>query len=109
MRARLPSSKSALLLVAVALIVSACGGGDDESGYLVQWMPPTQYGDGGAIVETDVIEYRLYVDQELVQRVEPHLTEYYLELPAGEWEITISAVVGDVESRMSVPLNVVIE
>ncbi len=109
MRTRHRSSESALLLVAVALIISACGGGDDENGELLQWMPPTQYDDGGALVDTDVTEYRLYVDQEMVRRIEPNLTEYFLELPPGEWEITISAVVGDIESRLSEPLNVVIE
>jgi hypothetical protein len=112
MRARHRSSESALLLVAVVLIISACGGGDDptnENGELLRWMPPTQYDDGGALVDTDVTEYRLYVDQEMVRRIEPNLTEYFLELPPGEWEITISAVVGDIESRLSEPFNVVIE
>ena len=112
MRARIPSAENAFLLVAVALIVSACGGGEDgtdESGVLLQWMPPSQFDDGGALVDTDVTEYRLYVDQQMVRRVEPNLTEYFLELPAGEWEITISAVVGDIESRLSEPLNVIID
>ena len=112
MRTRLPSTGRALLLIAVALIVSACGGGDDatnENGELLRWMPPTQYDDGGALVDTDVTEYRLYVDQEMVRRIEPNLTEYFLELPPGEWEITISAVVGDIESRLSEPFNVVID
>ena len=109
MRTRHRSSESTFLLVAVVLIISACGGGDDENGVLLQWMPPTQYDDGGALIDTGVTEYRLYVDQEMVRRIEPNLTEYFLELPAGEWEITISAVVGDIESRLSEPLNVVIE
>ena len=45
----------------------------------------------------------------MVRRVEPDLTEFFLELPAGEWEVTVSAVVGDIESRLSEPRNVVIE
>ncbi len=112
MRTRHRSSESALLLVAVVLVISACGGGDDatnENGELLRWMPPTQYDDGGALVDIDVTEYRLYVDQEMVRRIEPNVTEYFLELPPGEWEITISAVVGDIESRLSEPFNVVIE
>lgn len=112
MRTRIPSPQSALLLIAVALIVSACGRGEDEAdqnGVLLKWIPPSQYDDGGALADSAVTEYRLYVDQEMVRRVEPDLTEFFLELPAGEWEVTVSAVVGDIESRLSEPLNVVIE
>lgn len=112
MTVRIPLTKSALLLIAVALIVSACGRGKDEadpSGVLLKWMPPSRFDDGGALADNAVTEYRLYVDQEMVRRVEPDLTEFFLELPAGEWEVTVSAVVGDIESRLSEPLNVVIE
>lgn len=112
MRARIPLAACAFLLIAVALIVSACGRGEDEadpSGVLLEWMPPSQYDDGGALADNAVTEYRLYVDQEMVRRVEPDLTEFFLELPTGEWEITVSAVVDDIESRLSEPMNVVIE
>ena len=112
MRARIPSSERAFLLIAVALIVSACGRGQDgvdQSGVLLKWMPPSQYDDGGVLADNAVTEYRLYVDQEMVQRIEPNLTEFFLELPTGEWEITVSAVVGEIESRLSEPLSVVIE
>ncbi len=112
MRARIPSTENAYLLIAVALFVSACGEREseaDQSGVMLRWMPPSQYDDGGALADDAVTEYRLYVDQEMVRRIEPNLTEYFLELPAGEWEITVSAVVGDIESRLSEPLDVVIE
>lgn len=107
MRVRIPSTKSALLL-----IVFACGRAEDEAdqrGVLLKWMPPSQYDDGGVLSDSAVTEYRLYIDQEMVRRVEPELTEFFLELPAGEWEITVSAVVDEIESRLSEPLNVVIE
>ena len=103
---------TSILLTAVALILSACGaGGDgaDESGVTLKWVPPSQYTDGGALEDDAVTEYRLYVDQEMVRRLEPYLTEYFLPLPPGEWEVTVSSVVGDIESRLSEPLNVVIE
>ncbi len=112
MRARIPLAARAILLIAVALIVSGCSRDEEEadpSGVLLKWMPPSQYDDGGVLAENAVTEYRLYVDQEMVRRVEPHLTEFFLELPAGEWEITVSSVVGDIESRLSEPMNVVIE
>ncbi len=112
MRARIRLPRSISLLIVAALIVSACGRGEDEadpSGVLLEWMPPSQYDDGGALADNAVTEYRLYVDQEMVRRVEPDLTEFFLELPAGEWEITVSAVVDDIESRLSEPMNVVIE
>ena len=101
-----------VLPIAVALILSACGEGGNEAAehsVTLRWTPPSQYDDGSALADQAVSEYRLYVDQELVQRVEPNLTEYSLELPVGEWEVTISAVVGGVESRLSEPFNVVIE
>jgi len=72
-------------------------------------MAPAQYDDGGALPDNAVSEYRVYVNQDMVQRVDPQLTEYFLELPAGEWEVTISAVVDGVESRLSDPMSVVVE
>jgi len=76
---------------------------------MLRWMAPSQYDDGTAIPSNAVSEYRVYVDQDMVQRVDPQLTEYFLELPEGEWEVTISAVVDGIESRLSEPLNVVVE
>ena len=45
----------------------------------------------------------------MVQRIDPELTEHFLVLLAGEWQVTISAVVGGVESRLSDPLVVGVE
>jgi len=95
-----------LLLIASVLLISACS---DPSGVTLRWAPPSQFDDGGALPDNGVTEYRVYVNQEMVQQIEPHLTEYFLELPAGEWQVTISAVVGGIESRLSDPLDVVIE
>ena len=95
-----------IVITALALLVGAC---TEPSGVTLQWMPPSQYDDGGTLPEGAVTESLVYVDQEMVQRLEPHLTEYFLELPSGEWEVTISAVAGNVESRLSEPLSVVID
>jgi hypothetical protein len=95
-----------MALIAMALAVSACS---DPSGVTIQWSPPTQFDDGGALPDNGLTEYRVYVNQEMVQQIEPHLTEYFLELPSGEWQVTISAVVGGIESRLSDPLDVIIE
>ncbi len=95
-----------LLLIASVLAISACS---DPSGVALQWTPPSQFDDGGALPDNAVTEYRVYVNQDLVQQIEPHLTEYFLELPSGEWQVTVSAVVGGIESRLSDPLDVVIE
>ncbi len=100
------------LLMGLTLMAAACADRRDEpepGGVALEWVPPSQYDDGGALPEDAVTEYRVYVDQEMVQRLEPHITDYYLELPAGEWDVAISAVVGGVESRLSEQLNVVIE
>ena len=101
-----------ILLAGLLLALAACGGNVDEpdpSGVTLKWLAPSEYDDGGALPDNAVSEYRVYVDQDMVQRVEPELTEYFLELPAGEWEITISAVVDGVESRLSDSLSVVVE
>ena len=95
-----------LLLITSALVIAACS---DPSGVTLRWTPPSQFDDGGALPDNAVTEYRVYVNQDLVQQIEPHLTEYFLELPAGEWQVTVSAVVGGIESRLSDPLDVVID
>ena len=81
----------------------------DSEGVLLRWNPPSTYDDGGALPDAAVSEYRIYVDQQMVQRVEPELSEYFLELGPGAWAVTISAVVNGVESRLSEPLDVVVD
>ena len=66
-----------VLLIATALVISACS---NPSGVTLRWSPPSQFDDGGALPDNAVTEYRVYVNQEMVQQVEPHLTEYFLEL-----------------------------
>ena len=95
-----------LLLIASVLVISGCS---DPSGVTLRWTPPSQFDDGGALPDNAVTEYRVYVNQDLVQQIEPHLTEYFLELPSGEWQVTVSAVVDGIESRLSDPLDVVID
>ncbi len=95
-----------LLLIAALLAISACS---DPSGVTLRWTPPSQFDDGGALPDNAVTEYRVYVNQEMVQQIEPHLTEYFLELPTGEWQVTVSAVVDGIESRLSDSLDVVID
>jgi len=100
------------LLVATLLALSACSGDDEgpfEGGVTLRWMAPSQYDDGAPLPDDAVSEYRVYVEQDMVQRIDPELTEYFLELPAGEWEVTISAVVDGVESRLSDPIVVEVE
>jgi hypothetical protein len=101
-----------VLTVMVGTLISA-GCTQDEavepSGVLLEWLPPAEYDDGGELPAGIVTEYRIYVDQEMVQQVAPDATEYFLELPAGEWEVTISAVAEGIESRLSEPLTVVVE
>ena len=98
-----------LLLIASVLVISGCSDLSDPSGVTLRWAPPSQFDDGGALPDNAVTEYRVYVNQEMVQQIEPHLTEYFLELPTGEWQVTVSVVVGGIESRLSDPLDVVIE
>lgn len=105
---------SRLIPLLIVLFLSACAGEEDQTvadgdGVILHWMAPSQYDDGGPLPDGAVSEYRIYVDQEMVQRVDPELTEYFLELGSGEWEVTISAVVEGVESRLSDSLAVEIE
>ncbi|MGI9258892.1 MAG: hypothetical protein ACR2QQ_08655 [Gammaproteobacteria bacterium] len=111
-----PKRKSVLLVLVLAIVTGALisGGCTQEqtvepSGVLLEWLPPAEYDDGGNLPEDVVTEYRIYVDQEMVQQVAPDATEYFLELPAGEWEVTISAVADGIESRLSESLTVVVE
>ena len=68
-----------LIAVTTALLLSACAGEDDQAvtdgdGVMLRWMAPSQYDDGGPLPDGAVSEYRIYVDQEMVQRLEPDLT-----------------------------------
>jgi len=100
-----------LTVMTGAFTLGACSREEvvEPSGVLLEWLPPAEYDDGGELPDGIVTEYRIYVEQEMVQQVPPDTTEYFLELPAGEWEVTISAVADGVESRLSEPLSVVIE
>ncbi len=106
-----PTFLASLTLVVGTLILGGCSREEEvaPSGVLLEWLPPSEYDDGGQLPEGAVTEYRIYVDQEMVQQVTPDATEYFLELPAGEWEVTISAVVEGIESRLSDSLTVVVE
>ncbi len=97
--------------MAGALISAGCSQQEElePSGVLLEWLPPSEYDDGGNLPAGVVTEYRIYVDQEMVQQVAPDATEYFLELPAGEWQVTISAVAEGIESRLSDPITVVVE
>jgi hypothetical protein len=102
----------ALILVAAALALAGCTNEidvPDRQGVQLRWESPSEYDDGVELAADAVVEYRIYVDQEMVQRIDQGITEYFLELPAGEWVVTISSVVNGVESRMSDALDVVIE
>jgi hypothetical protein len=101
-----------LLLVAAATFLAGCANEEDvpdRQGVQLRWESPSEYDDGADIAANAVVEYRIYVDQDMVQRVDQGITEYFLELSIGEWEVTISSVVDGVESQMSDPLDVVIE
>ena len=99
-----------LPIVIGVLIFGGCSQAEVEpSGVLLEWLPPSEYDDGGQLPQEAVTEYRIYVDQEMVEQVSPEATEFFLELPAGEWEVTISAVAEGIESRLSEPLTVVVE
>ena len=104
---RVAGSTGLAILVATMLMVGC--GRNDSAGVLLEWLPPSEYDDGGVMPEGTVTAFRIYVDQEMVQQLEPTVTEYFLELPTGEWQGTISAVASGVESRLSEPLDVVID
>jgi hypothetical protein len=101
-----------LIIAAAAIVLAGCANEEDtpdRQGVQLRWESPSEYDDGVDLAVDAVVEYRIYVDQEMVQRIDQGITEYFLELPAGEWMVTISSVVNGVESRMSDPLEVVIE
>ena len=106
------SRYSTLLLIAAATVLMGCANEEDvleRQGVQLRWELPSEYDDGAEFAADAVVEYRIYVDQEMVQRIDQGTTEYFLELPAGEWVVTISSVVDGFESQMSAPLDVVIE
>jgi hypothetical protein len=108
-RATNSTCSTGAILALVALLAGCAGSEPEPSGVLLEWLPPSEYDDGGSLPDGSVTEYRIYVGQEMVQQLDPASTEYFLELPPGEWEVSISAVAEGVESRLSEPLAVVIE
>ena len=63
-----------------AMISGGCSSGSGESNRaasLLEWLPPAEYDDGGELPAGVVTEYRIYVDQEMVQQVAPDATEYF--------------------------------
>lgn len=88
------------LLFALVISVGACQGESEPEAYGVTltWLPPGEFEDGRELPEDLLTEYRIYVDDYVVATVGADQTEYFLELPPGEWEVSISAVAGGMES-----------
>jgi hypothetical protein len=94
------------LLLAFAGLIVGCN--QDSNGILLTWTPPDVYEDGSTLSPGELTEYRVYVDRRLMATVSADQTEYHLALPSGEYDVTVSAVVGDEESRLSEPRHLTI-
>lgn len=94
------------LLLVVASFISISGGCTKYGGVTLNWAPPSEYSNGDSLPLEELTEYRVYVDLKLVASVEPSATEYYLELPYGEWDVVVSAVAGYAESPLSETVQV---
>ena len=73
-------------------------------GVTLNWTAPTEYQDGSFLPWSELDEFRIYIDQKLVGIVEPHLTSYQLDLPTGEWAISMSSVARGIESLPTDPI-----
>jgi hypothetical protein len=99
---RLPKSVlSGTLVLAAALSIAACHREAKTGGITLTWVPPAEYEDGSTLSANSLTAYRVYVDRRLVATVDPERTQYFLELPAGEYDVTVSAVAKNMESRPS--------
>ena len=72
-------------------------------------MPPGEFEDGSELAEELLTEYRIYVNDHVVATVGADKTEFFLELPPGEWDVAISAVAGGLESSHVETTRVTIE
>lgn len=92
-------------------LVAGCGNTDrtphgPRSGITLSWVAPSQYDDGSFLGLSELDEFRIYVDDNLSEVVEPHLTEFFLELPAGVWAVSMSSVAEGLESPPTEPVVV---
>ena len=96
------------LFMIAALLIVGCDHSDPElplPGVItLNWVAPSEYEDGSFLGLSNLDEFRIYVDQQLVAVVEPHLTSYLLELPAGNWAVSMSSVARGVESLPTHPV-----
>ena len=102
-------ARTCLLAAALSVCACACERETEAQGVTLTWMPPTEFEDGSTLPPESLSEYRIYVGDDMVATVPPDQTEYFLELPPGEWEVAISAVAYGVESPHGEPAHVTIE
>lgn len=92
----------------VPAFVAGCDSSDDAwpaaNGITLNWTAPTEYHDGSFLPWSELDEFRIYVDQKLTGTAEPHVTSYRLELPTGEWEVSMSSVARGIEGLPSDPV-----
>lgn len=96
------------VLVYVADGGADAGGGSTaepaEREVIVQWEPPTLREDGSPLSPADLAEYRLYVNTAMLP-VASTETSTSLQLPAGDYRVTITAVdLEGLESKHSDPV-----
>ena len=77
-----------LLAAALSVCAAACERETEAQGVTLTWLPPTEFEDGRALPPGSLTEYRIYVGEDRVATVAPDRTEYFLELPPGEYRIT---------------------
>lgn len=97
------------LLVIVLVFVAGCDQQSETAfpppeGVTLNWIAPTEYHDGSFLPWSELDEFRIYIDRKLVGTVEPHLTSHRLDLPTGEWEISMSSVARGIESLPTSPV-----
>lgn len=96
-------------MIATFLVVGcdhSSPGQRSPGGITLNWVAPSEYEDGSFLGLSNLDEFRIYVDQQLVAVVEPHLTSYFLELPSGSWAVSMSSVARGVESLPTHPVMI---